>query len=194
MGRKLEFCRDKALHTAMESFWQQGYDSTSMRDLAGRLGLHLGSVYNALGDKEKVFEAALKLNLEEHIMPQLKAMSEEPDALKGLKTYIDRVAVECSEPEKSAGCFLTNSLLEISSINENITATLHQYLLHLEDAFAGAIERGKKSGQIKTDKDTREYARFYMAAVFSMRAMTKLKVPVQYIDDVRNCTMKALAA
>ncbi len=74
MGRKLEFCRDKALHTAMESFWAQGYESTSMRDLAQRLGLHHGSVYNALGDKEKVFEAALRLNIEEEILPRLKAL------------------------------------------------------------------------------------------------------------------------
>ncbi len=194
MGRKLEFCRDKALHTAMESFWAQGYESTSMRDLASRLGLHLGSVYNALGDKEKVFEAALKLNFEEHIMPQLKAMNEEPDALKALKAYVDRITEECAKPETSAGCFLVNSLLEITKINDTITATLHHYLAKIEDAFTLCIDRAKKAGQIPEAKDSREYARFMMSTIFSMRAMTKLKAPKQYIDDARTCVFRALAA
>ena len=194
MGRKLEFCRDKALHTAMESFWSQGYDSTSMRDLASRLGLHLGSVYNALGDKEKVFEAALKLNFEEHIIPQLKALNDEPDAMKALRAYVDRVTEECAKPGQSAGCFLVNSLLEITRINDTITATLHHHLAKIEDAFTTCIERAKKAGQIPAEKDAREYARFLMGTIFSMRAMTKLKVPSQYIDDARTCAFRALAA
>src|SRR5437868_4549753 len=106
MGRKLEFCREKALHTAMESFWAHGYESTSMRDLAHRLGLHLGSVYNALGDKEKVFEAALRLNIEEEILPRLKALVEDTDPMKALNRHLTHIVEECSKPETANGCFV----------------------------------------------------------------------------------------
>ena len=86
MGRKLEFSREKALHTAMESFWAKGYNHTSMRDLAASLGLHLGSVYNALGDKEKVFEAAMKLNFEEEILPKIRVLQEAPHPMQALRS------------------------------------------------------------------------------------------------------------
>ena len=194
MGRKLEFCRDKALHTAMESFWAQGYESTSMRDLASKLGLHLGSVYNALGDKEKVFEAALKLNIEEQVLPKLKALNDEPDALKALDKHLSHVVEECMKPEGSPGCFVMNSLLEITNINDNITKTLHGYMGLVEAAYFTCLERAKKAGQIPADRDTHKYSKFIIASIISMRAMAKLKQPASVIEDIRDCVFTALAA
>lgn len=194
MGRKLEFCRNKALNTAMESFWAQGYEATSMRELAARLGLHLGSVYNALGDKEKVFEAALKLNIEQHVMPHLKALSEDADPMGALENHLNRVARECADPQGSPGCFIVNSLLEIANINESISATLRDYLQQVEDAYTACLDRAKGKEQFPQDRDPRQYARFIMASIFSMRAMAKLKAPKECIENVRDCAYRAIAA
>lgn len=194
MGRKLEFSRDKALHTAMESFWQNGYDQTSMRDLASRLGLHLGSVYNAFGDKEKVFESSLKLNFDEYLKPQLKALQEDHDALGALERYMTKVIDECLKPDAHAGCFVTNSLQEISSINDNITAGVRAYLACIEDAFTHCLERAQAAGQVPAGKDARVYARFMMGLLFSIRALAKLKMPPEGLHDIRSCAFTALAA
>ena len=64
----------------------------------------------------------------------------------------------------------------------------------IEDAFTQCIERAKAAGQVSADKDARQYARFMMSTIFSMRAMTKLKAPKQFIDDARTCVFRALAA
>ncbi|HYD19286.1 MAG TPA: TetR/AcrR family transcriptional regulator [Patescibacteria group bacterium] len=194
MGRKLEFCRDKALHTAMESFWAHGYESTSMRDLAQKLGLHLGSVYNALGDKEKVFEAALRLNFEEELQPRLKALMEDPNPLQALDRHMAQVVEECSKPGIAPGCFITNSLLEITHINEKITALLHDYMTQWQDAYAVCIENAKKAGQVHSSVDSKKYSHLLLGSVLSMRAFAKLKLPPQTIDDMRACAIKALAA
>lgn len=192
MGRKLEFSKEKALHTAMERFWEQGYVATSMRDLAQRLGLHLGSVYNALGDKERVFEASLRLNLEQYVIPRLKRMSEAPDALAALDGYMTEVLNECSNPGGSPGCFLINSLLEIGNINDGITALLNDYVGQMQKAFAETIRRAQTAGQIPMSKNPEEYAHFLMAAMFSMRALAKLKAPADYIRHTRDCAVRAL--
>src|SRR6187402_1962056 len=105
MGRKLAFDRDEALQKAMESFWVKGYKKTSMRDLAERLELHLGSVYNSLGSKEAVFEQALRLYFDVHIHPKLAAMKAHPHPLQAIEQYLSDVAEECSKPERSFGCF-----------------------------------------------------------------------------------------
>jgi TetR/AcrR family transcriptional regulator, transcriptional repressor for nem operon len=39
MPRPREFDRTKALEQAMELFWKQGYEATSMHDLGAHLGL-----------------------------------------------------------------------------------------------------------------------------------------------------------
>jgi TetR/AcrR family transcriptional repressor of nem operon len=194
MGRKLEFSREKALHTAMESFWAKGYEQTSMRELAQRLGLHLGSVYNALGDKERVFEAALKLNFEQEVLPRLKILQDSPDPLKAIEHVVTTVMEECTGERPAPGCFFCNSLLEIANINEGITKLLHDYIQQTDDIFTACVARAQKQGQIPASRDPRQYAQFVTSSLLAMRAMAKLKLPADAIRNVREATLRALAA
>ena len=98
MGRKLAFDRKQALQKAMESFLVKGYKKTSMRELAGRLNLHLGSVYNSLGSKEAVFEEALRLYFDTRVAPRLQEMKENPRPLAALDQFLENVAAECTLP------------------------------------------------------------------------------------------------
>ena len=194
MGRKLEFCREKALHTAMESFWAHGYEQTSMRDLAEQLGLHLGSVYNALGDKEKVFEAALKLNFEEQVLPRAKTVQDSPDALKALHDYLNWVVDEAIGVSPGPGCFVVNSLLEITHINETITKLVHGYVAQLEAMFSATVARAQKAGQIKANRDPAKLAQFIISMCINIRAMAKLKMPAEMIRNIRDVAVETLAA
>lgn len=192
MGRKLEFCRDKAMHTAMESFWAQGYEHTSMRDLAGRLGLHLGSVYNALGDKERVFENALKLHFDEYVMPQMTRLTQAENPLEAMDTLMSAVVDECCHQEDTPGCFIINSLLGITNINDSITTLLRGYMDKLEQSYTTCLEHAKTMGQISAAADPAALARFYMGSLFALRTMGKLKVPAQQLKDIQTCTMRTL--
>jgi TetR/AcrR family transcriptional regulator, transcriptional repressor for nem operon len=194
MGRKLEFCREKALHTAMESFWARGYEQTSMRDLAEQLGLHLGSVYNALGDKEKVFEAALKLNFEEQVLPRVKAVNEAPDALKAIHEYLNWVVDEALGVSPGPGCFVVNSLLEIAHINDGITKLVHGYTSQIETMFTATVARAQKAGQIRAGRDPRKLAQFIISMCVDIRAMAKLKMPPEMLRNIRDVAVDALAA
>lgn len=194
MGRKLEFSREKALHTAMESFWAKGYNHTSMRDLAASLGLHLGSVYNALGDKEKVFEAAMKLNFEEEILPKIRVLQEAPHPMQAIDEMLHHVVAECSGEEPGPGCFLVNSLLEIASINDSISNSLRGYLQKVEDMHAEVITKGQKMGEISKEHDAQHYARYLIGAYFSMRTMAKLRMPHEYLTAMRDAAIATLRA
>ena len=58
-GRKRAFDDQVALHTAMELFWRQGYEGTSIADLTQALGINPPSLYAAFGSKRELFEKAL---------------------------------------------------------------------------------------------------------------------------------------
>lgn len=192
MGRKLAFDKDKALETSMNNFWAKGYDATSMRDLADSLGLHLGSVYNALGDKEKVFEAALKLNLDKHVMPRILEFSKSADAPAALRGFLDQVSRECNDPVAHPGCFMFNSLQNVTSINDSITGVIHGFLKDMEDAFTEFFERARKTSQISRDKDPRMLARYLLSVIYSMRVLSKLKVPQATVDDVKAFALRTI--
>lgn len=192
MGRKLEFDKDEALKMAMESFWKNGYTATSMRDLAAKLGIHLGSVYNALGDKEKLFESSLRLNIESCILPKLQKINETENALEAITGYLDRIVEECSNPDKYPGCFVVNSLLNITDISATVSKTLQEYMTQLENTLIDCIKRGQQGGVLSPNLEATESAHFIIATMFSIRTMSKLGLPAAYLHNAKICALRAL--
>ena len=60
MGRSKEFDTDKALIQAMELFWSNGYEKTSIQDLLDVMGIHRKSLYDTFGDKHELYMEAVK--------------------------------------------------------------------------------------------------------------------------------------
>src|SRR5207302_9161879 len=58
-GRPRSFDRDAALERAMQVFWHQGYEPTSVSDLTRAMGINPPSLYAAFGDTEQLYLAAL---------------------------------------------------------------------------------------------------------------------------------------
>ena len=60
MARPRKFDEAKVLDAATDCFWQDGYEATSIRDLAARMGITGASLYNAFGGKRSLFRAVLQ--------------------------------------------------------------------------------------------------------------------------------------
>ena len=59
MARPRTFDRDEVLDRAVQLFWTQGYERTSVQDLVDSMGIQRGSLYAAFGDKKHLFLEAL---------------------------------------------------------------------------------------------------------------------------------------
>ncbi|WP_246772684.1 TetR/AcrR family transcriptional regulator [Paenibacillus polymyxa] len=59
MSRSKEFDETEVLDKAMQLFWEQGYEKTSMTDLVKHMGIHRRSLYDTFGDKHTLFLMAL---------------------------------------------------------------------------------------------------------------------------------------
>ena len=59
MARPREFEESDVLDAAVQCFWSRGYEATSTRDLAEKMGITGASLYNAFGDKRALYRRAL---------------------------------------------------------------------------------------------------------------------------------------
>ncbi|MEU1208614.1 TetR/AcrR family transcriptional regulator [Nocardia sp. NPDC005825] len=63
-GRPRSFDPDAALDRALEVFWRNGYEGTSLTDLTTAMGINKPSLYAAFGNKEELFSKVLARYLE----------------------------------------------------------------------------------------------------------------------------------
>ncbi|MGE8064383.1 TetR/AcrR family transcriptional regulator [Pseudomonas sp. NPDC089569] len=76
--------RDRLLDVAVELFATRGYQAIGLRDLAGRLGLHAGSLYNHIENKQ-----CLLFELIEGAVSDLLADTKR--RMRGARTHRDRL-------------------------------------------------------------------------------------------------------
>ena len=75
------------LNAALETFHEHGYEKTTMREIAKRAGLSLGSAYYYFRSKEHLIQAFYHLTHEQHLAA-LEAEPAAPNLKAGLRTVL----------------------------------------------------------------------------------------------------------
>jgi TetR/AcrR family transcriptional regulator, cholesterol catabolism regulator len=143
--------REAIMDAAMHLFGKQGYSGTSMRDIAGAVGVLPGSLYAHIASKETLlvdivddgihrFLAAVRPHVESNATPM--------DKLRAM--MIAHVAVVADNPERSLVVFHQWRFLG----NSNIEAAIGKRRDY-EQAFIGVIESGMKSGEFRANLNRR---------------------------------------
>ncbi len=84
MARIKTFDPALVIDRAMQLFWRQGYEATSVQELVDALGIGRGSLYDTFGDKHTLFLASLDHYSEmvfTALMPPLQSEGPVRDAL-----------------------------------------------------------------------------------------------------------------
>ena len=81
MARPREFDETTVLEAAMNCFWAQGFEQTSVRDLAEQMGITGASLYNAFGDKRSLYRQAFVHYLAQTVRDRVARLEKLPPAL-----------------------------------------------------------------------------------------------------------------
>ena len=160
MPRPKEFIPDEAIEKAMQVFWHQGYEATSMEDLLTAMNLNRGSLYDTFGDKRQLFLKVIDRYCHGFVGEKFSLLDQPGPALPALRLFI-RGMIEggLADPQRR-GCLIANTVMELSPHEKEIAGTLRQVLKMAEDTFFRVLVRAKEQGELNNDKDPRALARF----------------------------------
>jgi TetR/AcrR family transcriptional repressor of nem operon len=158
-GRPPEFDREQVLNKAMELFWRQGYEGTSMSDLTAALGLGRQSLYGAFGDKRTLFVTCLERYTDEVFEKSLLSLLDgDGPPLAGIERVLDAwEAYVASDDFK--GCLLGKALAELGMRDSRLDALLRKKLDRIRGSLERALTRAKAAGELTARTDVPAVAR-----------------------------------
>jgi len=183
MARPREFDEASALEAAMDCFWNDGYEATSVRDLAARMGITGASLYNAFGDKRSLFREVL-LRYAERSMRERIARAESALPPKQAVTAFLGEIVERSVDGDRRGCLLVNTALEVAPHDPELGAEVAARFAEIEAFFQRAIAAAQADGSVPPDRHPADLARLLLGVTLGVRVLARSKPQRELLEGV----------
>jgi AcrR family transcriptional regulator len=158
-GRPREFDQDEALDRALEVFWRQGYEGTSIGELTAAMGINRPSLYAAFGNKEALFRRALDRYVDEG-MAFIRTAIEEPTGRRAVEALLRGYAAWVTNSGTPPGCLTVQGALACGPDTETIRAELTARRLAGESLLRARLERARKEGDLAGDANPADLARY----------------------------------
>src|SRR5882672_12435459 len=148
MGRLKAFNEDEVLDRAVDCFWQHGYEATSVRDLADRMGIGGASLYNAYGDKRALFVAALARYADRSMRERIARLEKSGRPKEAIRAFLAEIIDRSLKDPDRKGCLLVNSALDVAPHDAAIGKVVAAYLDELRVFFRRNLEAARRAGQV----------------------------------------------
>ncbi|MGL4176361.1 MAG: TetR/AcrR family transcriptional regulator [Dermatophilaceae bacterium] len=190
MARPRSFDTDRAVEQAMDLFWRKGYEATSLTDLLDELELGRGSLYQAFGSKDELYDRALRAYCARHAGGLVEMLEGARDIRAALRDLLQTLAAaDRADPER--GCLLVNATTERAD-HQPTVEVVRDTMRRVESAMAGALERAQARGELAPEKDPRALASFLTTFVQGLRVMGKARAGRRMVDDAVDVALAAL--
>jgi TetR/AcrR family transcriptional repressor of nem operon len=193
MARTREYDDDTVLEKAAALFWRRGYAVVSIQELEAATGLGRGSLYNAFGDKEGLFIAAIDRYAERFGAAPFRHLAN-PDVRLGIQRLLEAIVARMADPANPRGCLLTNTSLAFGTGLDRIDSHVGEKIAAMETLLEQAIARAREDGQIPAGADPKPLARFYSGVAQSLGVMHKAFGDVGALRDIVAVAMRAWPA
>jgi AcrR family transcriptional regulator len=158
-GRPREFDLDAALDAAVELFWRQGYEGTSVTDLTAAMDINRPSLYAAFGNKEQLFHKALERYSEKHGAFVREALTA-PAPRQAVEEFLRRFVALATDPATPPGCLTVQGAIATGADADQIRAALTATRRSGEAALRARLRQAHKDGDLPAGADPVDLARY----------------------------------
>ena len=150
MARPVEFVYEDVLTNAMEQFWREGFEASSVQKLLDVTGINRGTLYNSFGDKDTFFKACLE-HYSKLINKDLdnSLNKADLDAWNAIDKYFDLAVLSVSNKQRNMGCLLVNSFCESINYDKDTQKLVRGYYAQIRKALLKRVKDAEKAGKLK---------------------------------------------
>ena len=193
MARPVEFDENKVLTSAMEQFWREGYEASSVQKLLDCTGINRGTLYNSFGNKDTLFKSCVdqynKL-VEKQIENSLRNGS--LNAWDAISAYFDEAVFNVSNKHRSMGCLLTNSLCESINYDREMKKALRTSLATIRKPLLERLKEARKKGRLKKGVSVEFAADILMNTLHGVRVNSREGKNAKQLKDLIRYTIASL--
>ncbi|CZQ98206.1 TetR/AcrR family transcriptional regulator [Trichococcus collinsii] len=190
MARSKEFNEEQALDRAMEIFWRQGFEKTSIQDLVDQMGIHRRSLYDTFGDKHSLFVQTLE-RYESLVASQIrKQITEEMTTVESIRKIFELAVY--SDNTYPKGCLMVNTAVELSLLDNDVSQRIKSAFKQTENLIADLLIRGKARGEVDRSFDISELSHFIHNALIGVRVLVKITADPKEFDSTIDLTLSIL--
>ncbi len=128
MARPRNFDTGAVVEKIRDTFWEKGYEATSMQDLVAATGVRAGSLHAVFGKKEDLFAIAFDA-YHRHF---LACADVGTSGVEAIRRYIEALLASVLEDRKRRGCLIVQSAMDLSrhspANQQAINARLAEFL------------------------------------------------------------------
>jgi TetR/AcrR family transcriptional repressor of nem operon len=193
MARPVEFEYNDVLTNAMEQFWREGFEASSVQKLLDVTGINRGTLYNSFGDKDTFFKACLD-HYNKLIAKDLDASLNNADLAPwaAIEKYLDLAVLSVSNKQRSMGCLLVNSLCESINYDKEIQKIVRNSFAVVRKALVKRLKDAEKDGKLKSGGSVEFAADLLMNTLYGLRVNSRDAKPVKQLAEIVKFTVDSL--
>ncbi|MEM8807469.1 MAG: TetR/AcrR family transcriptional regulator [Cyanobacteria bacterium P01_G01_bin.38] len=169
-------------------FWEHGYGATSLDKLAQQLGIKRGSLYNAFGSKEALFNAAF-----ERYEENLYAAFDIPDyGIHAIAHYFDNLFKAATTQGIGRGCFFVNLLMSAEIPTSDLQQAVERDTAFIKRFLSDHLTRAFSKGYLQPTVSVQSGIDVLFGAVIGIFALARTRATPSMIQAFINNTFRGL--
>ncbi len=182
MSRNKSYNEQEVLEKALNVFWKNGYETTSMLQLEKEMGINMCSIYSSFVSKMGLMQVSIKYDAQ-----KLKALVEKLQNMAGGADTIQQYFYDFihfpQENNLQKGCLFTNTANECNEErNAEIQELLSYYTTNIKDVFTTKLRESKSY----SEEEVQQKADFLFIAMFGFSSASKSFANVQLDNYIQH--------
>lgn len=178
-GRPISFDREAILTEAMELFWDNGYNSLSINEIAKETGLTRASLYNSFESKEALFMEAFHHYFKQSPDKLLRQMKTGEPVGPTLLEALKRAAALYLSDTKKRGCLGVNCFSELMSPEDKFSQEVTELYESFKTNLANMVQQAIDQGELPDTTNASDIANLILIFLNGYSVFSKSKTSIE---------------